>query len=288
MDIMQTMNNMERLRKKCVIGKVTGMVLLVVGLCLFSIMRADDEIVFFIMAVIIMLAGAKTVNVSARDNKQFQYLYKNTFAKGVLDSIFSDVVFNWEYGFNPYQIEGIGLIRIGNKVYSEDYVSGTYQGVKFEQADVVVKNVVRSGKHTHTYTYFEGRVFSFDFPKTDYWSVAVFSKSFMYSGALQNLRHDKVEMESKDFNRNFIVRAMRPVDAFYVLKPQVMECISNLYSHYGNVAIRYVGGKMYVAINLAGNAFDGNVYKKIIYAEEVDKIRRDCSVIIDVIQSLNV
>ena len=45
---------------------------------------------------------------------------------------------------------------------------------------------------------------------------------------------------------------------------------------------------MYVAINLAGNAFDGDIYKKIIYAEEVDKIRRDCSVIIDVIQSLNV
>lgn len=288
MDIMQTMNNMEQLRKKCVIGKVTGIGLSVVGVFLLCSMWFNFEIAFLMMAVIFMLAGAAAMKVSARDNKQFQYLYKNTFAKGVLDSIFSDVVCNWEYGFNPHQIEGIGLIRIGNKMYSEDYVSGTYQGVKFEQADVVVKNVVRTGKHTHTYTYFEGRVFSFDFPKTDYWSVAVFSKSFVYSGALQNLRHDKVEMESKDFNRNFIVRAMRPVDAFYVLKPQVMECISNLYSHYGNVAIRYVGGKMYVAINLAGNAFDGNVYKKIIYAEEVDKIRRDCSVIIDVIQSLNV
>lgn len=288
MDIMQTMNNMEQLRKKCVISKVAGIALTVFGTFLLCTMRFNYEIIFFIMALILMLTGVAVMKLFDKEKMQFQFLYKNTFAKGVLDSIFSDVVCNWEIGFHPQQIEGIGLIRMGNRIHSEDYVSGTYQGVKFEQADVVVKHVVRSGKSTHTYTYFEGRVFSFDFPKTDYWSVAVFSKSFTYSGALQNLRHDKVEMESKEFNRNFIVRAMRPVDAFYVLKPQVMECISNLYSHYGNVAIRYVGGKMYVAINLAGNAFDGDIYKKIIYAEEVDKIRRDCSVIIDVIKSLNV
>lgn len=288
MDIMQTMNNMEQLRKKCVIGKVTGIALMACGMCLMYVMSDSVGSELFILSAILIAAGIPIMRVSAKDSKQFQYLYKNTFAKGVLESIFSDIMCNWEYGFMENQIEGTGLMKMGNRFHSEDYVSGTYQGIKFEQSDVIVKKVVRTGKSTHTYTYFEGRVFSFDFPKTDYWSVAVFSKSFMYDGALQNLRHDKVEMESKDFNKNFIVRAMRPVDAFYVLKPQVMECISNLYSHYGNVAIRYFGGKMYVAINLSGNAFDGDVFKKIVYAEEVDKIKRDCNVIIDVIQSLSV
>lgn len=219
-------------------------------------------------------------------SKEFQSLYKEFFAKGILNEIFSDVQCNWNFGYPEHTVERFGLIRKGNRFHSEDYIKGRFEDVSFEQSDVVVKNVVRTGKSTHTYTYFKGRIFSFEFPKTDVCSVVIFSKSFMYQGDCDGIPHQKVEMESDEFNRNFIVKAMRPHDAFYVLTPQVMECITNLYNAYGNVAMRYAGGKVHVAVNMAGNAFDGNINKKVVYVEEMEKIRRDCNVIVDMIHKL--
>ena len=86
MDIMQTMNNMEQLRKKCVISKVAGIALTVFGTFLLCTMRLNYEIVFFIIALILMLTGVAVMKVFDKEKKQFQFLYKNTFAKGVLDS----------------------------------------------------------------------------------------------------------------------------------------------------------------------------------------------------------
>ncbi len=286
MNTIQNVNSLEKLRAKYKQGSLVCTILIVMfGIAmLVGMSNADVPVQFFV--IVIPFIAIPVFGRLRGISKKFQFLYKESFVKSILNETFTDAWCNWNEGYSKRAVEEIGLIEKGNQFHSEDYVSGKYEGIPFEQSDVVVKRVVRSGKSTHTYIHFKGRIFSFEFPKTDFYSVAVFSKSFMYPGNFDGVPHQRVELESEDFNREFVVKAMQPHDAFYVLTPQVMECITSLYRIYGNVAMRYVGGKVHVAINMQGNAFDGDIRKKIVYVEEMDKIKRDCHVIIDVIHKL--
>lgn len=287
MNTMQNINRMEELRAKYKnTSLLLGIPILLITFFIFCAIGGRFTQVWIIIFFIAVIGSYPIVNRLSGISKEFQLLYKEFFAKGILNEIFTDVQCNWNEGYSERAVESIGLTRQGNRFHSEDYIRGRYEDVPFEQSDVVVKHVVRTGKTTHTYTYFKGRIFTFEFPKTDIWSVVVFSKSFMYQGNCDGIPHQKVELESDEFNRKFIVKAMRPHDAFYVLTPQVMEYISNLEQTYGNVAMRYIGGKVHVAVNMSGNAFDGDIKKKVVYVEEQEKIRRDCNVIIDMIHKL--
>lgn len=219
-------------------------------------------------------------------HKEYQFLYKNSFVVSVLNQTFSDVRVNWEQGFTTKDIEQMGILKMGNRFHSEDFIHGVYQGVSFDQSDVTIRHESGSGKNRHTTTYFKGRVFAFDFQKNDIYSVGVLSKNFFYSGNYNGLKHESVEMESETFNKMFQVKAIRSVDAFYVLTPQMMECLMNLQRKAGNLSARYFGGKLYVAINISGNAFDGNIKKPVVYVDEINKIKHDCGVIIDIINKL--
>lgn len=76
----------------------------------------------------------------------------------------------------------------------------------------------------------------FDLQKSDIRSVGIRSKNFQYYGNLNGFHHENVTLESEAFNREFKVMAAYPVDAFYVLTPQTMECVTDLYRRAGNVA----------------------------------------------------
>lgn len=227
-------------------------------------------------------------NTMSRLNRQYQELYKNAFVISVLNQTFSDVRVNWETGFTRQNIEQMGILKLGNQFDSEDLIHGTYEGVSFEQSDVTVENVTGSGEDRHTTTYFKGRVFVFDIQKSDIRSVGIRSKDFQYYGNLNGIHHEPVQLESEAFNRHFKVVANNPVDAFYILTPQAMECVTDLYQRAGNVAMRYLGRKLYVAVNTKGNAFDGDIKKPFVYVDEINKIKRDCSVIVDIIQRLRI
>ena len=221
-------------------------------------------------------------------NRQYQELYKNAFVISVLNQTFMDVQVNWESGFTRQNIEQMGLLKLGHRFDSEDLIHGVYEGVAFDQADVTIENVTGSGKNRHTTTYFKGRVFVFDLQKSDIRSVGIRSKDFQYYGNLNGFHHEDVKLESESFNREFKVMAAYPVDAFYVLTPQTMECVTDLHRRAGNVALRYLGNKLYVAVNTAGNAFDGDIKKPFVYVDEINKIKGDCAVIIDIINRLRI
>lgn len=115
---------------------------------------------FFILIFVLLIVSS--INVT-KSNNELQRVYKEEFVFGILKEHFPDATVNWDYGFQERIVESMGMVQMGNRFNSEDYVSGTYEGVHFEQSDVIVKRVVRSGKSTHTYIHFKGRMFSFDY-----------------------------------------------------------------------------------------------------------------------------
>ena len=290
MDTMQIVNQLDDLHnryRKSMYLFVVPIVLMMIGYIGAPQMGAIGFVFGILMFAIIgcMIYASRTM---ARINRQYQELYKNAFVISVLNQTFTDVQVNWDLGFTRQNIEQMGLLKLGNRFASEDLIHGVYEGVSFDQADVTIKNVTGSGKNRHTTTYFKGRVFAFDLQKSDIRSVGIRSKDFQYYGNLNGFHHEDVHLESETFNREFKVMATYPVDAFYVLTPQTMECVTDLHRRAGNVALRYLGNKLYVAVNTTGNAFDGDIKKPFVYVDEINKIKGDCAVIIDIINRLRI
>lgn len=291
MDTMQIVNQLDDLHnryRKSMYLFVVPIVLIMIGYIGTPRMGAAAGSVFGILMFAIMGCMFYASRTMARINRQYQELYKNAFVISVLNRTFTDVQVNWECGFTIQNVEQMGLLKLGNCFNSEDLIHGVYEGVSFDQADVTIKNVTGSGKNRHTTTYFKGRVFAFDLQKSDIRSVGIRSKDFQYYGNLNGFHHEDVKLESEAFNREFKVMATYPVDAFYVLTPQTMECVTDLHRRAGNVALRYLGNKLYVAINATGNAFDGDIKKPFVYVDEINKIKGDCAVIIDIINRLRI
>lgn len=291
MDTMQIVNQLDDLHnryRKSMYLFVVPIVLIMIGYIGTPRMGAAAGSVFGILMFAIMGCMFYASRTMARINRQYQELYKNAFVISVLNRTFTDVQVNWECGFTIQNVEQMGLLKLGNCFNSEDLIHGVYEGVSFDQADVTIKNVTGSGKNRHTTTYFKGRVFAFDLQKSDIRSVGIRSKDFQYYGNLNGFHHEDVKLESEAFNREFKVMATYPVDVFYVLTPQTMECVTDLHRRAGNVALRYLGNKLYVAINTTGNAFDGDIKKPFVYVDEINKIKGDCAVIIDIINRLRI
>lgn len=291
MDTMQIVNQLDGLHKKyrqAMYLFAAPVVLLVIAYIGAPGMGAMAGTV---VAVLMFAVPVGTIYASGRMskiNKEYQMIYKNAFVVSILNKTFSDVQVNWECGFTRQNVEQMGLLKLGNRFDSEDLIHGAYEGVSFDQADVTIKNVTGSGKNRHTTTYFKGRVFVFDLQKSDIRSVGIRSKNFQYYGNLNGFHHENVKLESEAFNREFEVMAAYPVDAFYVLTPQTMECVTDLYRRAGNVALRYLGNKLYVAVNTTGNAFDGDIKKPFVYVDEINKIKNDCAVIMDIVHRLRI
>ncbi len=238
---------------------------------------------FFVTMGLMIFFGVQ----ASKENREFKRIYKETFVVGALKDILGDVRYEPFRGFSEGEVERTGLIQRGNRFSSEDFIEGYYDGVHFRQSDVVVKHETGSGKNRHTYTHFSGRLFEFDCPLDGNVSTLLFSKTYMYPGHGLNLRYEKVSMENEAFNKKFIIKAAREIDAFYILTPHMMECINKLLLKAKSVGLHFANGKLYLGINYGGKgAFDANMSKPLVYVNEIAKIKEDTNVIIDIVKTL--
>lgn len=278
-DIVQ---QLETMRKKINTYGGFSMGSMILGMIAFS-MPGIGPLFGFIGIVLGVVISVKSSGL----RNEFNRIYKDTFVNAVLSEIFDNVDYKWEHGFDRDFVREFGLCQMGNRFSSEDYLRASYKGVNFEQADVKVW-YKSSGKNSHTTIYFKGRMFVFDLPLKKVVSLKVFSDNFMYrSKSTDGFKLRKVEMESSLFNKQFDVFALNEHDAFYVLTPHVMERIAEINNTFRNVSMHFHGGRLYVGINVNGDAFDSNMSTKIDYLAEKDKAQRDAQVIIDIIDTLN-
>lgn len=285
MNILDTMNDLEQRRKK--IQFMTMMpLLLFFGLFLGYFAYATSPIaplIFFGTVAGIGILGY----YANKEKKEFKRIYKETFVVGAIKEILGDVTYEPLQGFSEGEVAGTGIIQMGNRFSSEDYIEGYWEGVHFRQSDVVVKRVVKSGKSTHTYIHFSGRLFEFDCSQSDNISTLLFSKNYQYPGRGLGMKYEKIQMENADFNKRFKIKAAREIDAFYILTPHMMECVDNILVKAKSVGLHFTNNKLYLGINYGGkSAFDANMNKPLVYADELLKVKADTKVIIDIVKTL--
>ena len=88
------------------------------------------------------------------------------------------------------------------------------------------------------------------------------------------------ERKEKLWNRDFIkvmTANFALFFAFYLLTPQYMEYLDSLLRTYPEIAIHFVGNKLYLAINEPNkDVFDKKDWmKEASYPEEMEKVQRD-------------
>lgn len=278
---------LEAKRKQINNYKTSMVIFFIIGfVCnFFGSGMVNDGILFsFIGFGFILFSILFYVKKISKEQKAFKDLYKNSFVVGLLNEEFDNVYYNGLEGYTKDTVKSMGLVSMGNRFNSEDYLKGTYNGVNFSQSDVTIKDVRRTGKSTTTVTYFVGRMFEFEFPKQQVVGLKVFSDNFGHRSNYSNgFKLKKVKLEDVQFNKKFDVTAVTEHEAFYVLTPHMMENIRRICDRYGNVAMHISAGKLYLGFNTSRNTFDADLRHPLSYPEERAKIKKDIEVITNII-----
>lgn len=285
MSTIDIMRDLEQRRKSIQFKKNLGVVLffgMFFGFFAYSTSSFGVLIMFGLI-----ITSATMLYQADKETKAFKQIYKDNFVLGALREVFGNVTYNPMHGFSEHDVAKTGVIQMGNRFSSEDYVEGSYDGVHFRQSDVVVKRETGSGKNRHTYIHFNGRLFEFDCPQPENVSTLMFSKNYQYPGRGLGLGYEKIKMENEAFNKRFKIKAAREIDAFYILTPHMMECVDRILVKAKSVGLHFANNKLYLGINYGGKgAFDANMNRPLVYADEIAKIKADTAVIVDIIKTL--
>ena len=212
--------------------------------------------------------------------------FKTEVLTGLVDTFVDNGYFDPNRGLDPVQVYSTEFLKRADRFHTEDYLSGSMEGVSFVSSDVKLeeKHVRQTKNGTETYyeTYFLGRVFIFDF-----------NKSFDgYLQVLENNRptvnrgYQKVKLESVAFNKKFKTYSSNEHSAFYVLTPHFMEALMRFeQKNKGKIYFSFLNNKLFIGINNFKDTFELRLFGKL--DERVfDEFKNDLLVIKEVIMEL--
>ncbi len=222
----------------------------------------------------------------------FKYVYKKVLVVKLLQVEFPGCFYSWTAGFDENTINcEVNLVEPGNRYKSEDMLTGNYKGVNFRQADVNIKNVVQEKSTfgdddtvTKVYKYFSGRMIIMDSP------VKVKLPVYFYSYEFENrfIKRAQLSIETavtsdKEFSDIFDVFKMKGGTARPVLTPEIKKALMVTYKKYPNMAAKFSGDKICIAINTKESTFDWSASRGFIYRKEIEANRNQAQVIKDII-----
>lgn len=242
-----------------------------------------DRIMQFTMLLPFVMMGCMLgiMLPKVRKKKVFQKEFKEKLVFPILRKHFDDLTYYWDGVFTNVDVRGFGLTAMGNRFKTEDHIIASYRGIKFNQADVVIRN--KSGKNT--YTYFTGRMFAFQYPDMKHVDrVKIYSKRFDYRAGYGGMR--RVHLENLEYDKKYDTYTVSEHDAFYLLTPQLMERILKLGEKYPNFAIHFCGQMVYVGVDNLKDSMDPPMNKPLDYVDIMQKIKEDVQVIKDLVDIL--
>lgn len=289
---------LEALRKKaavaliCIIaGSIAALLISLVAVIPYTFNAA-----FFISMVLGIITGILISKITGygKKTKAYRAYFKSLLVEGPFRKVFDEVSYHSDFGFSQEQIKETAMMLLGNRFYSNDLLRGSYKGVRFERADVDIKNRVSTGKSSHTVTYFNGRWLIFDFNKDFHFDLQIIGKGFQYyrhNNSIfvkeENRRH-KIELEDIYFNENFDVYAQDDHEAFYILTPQFMAVLKHMYEHIdGDIMLGFVDNRLHVAINTKKDALEPPIFQSVYSSETNQDIQHEIEAITNIIDSLN-
>lgn len=183
------------------------------------------------VCVLLVVVGIAIIYVTRNQKKirlAYEKAYKEVLVAPALAKSFQNYTYRPEEGFSKNEIMRLGLwdeTKGSYKVSSEDFLTGTYKGVYYEQCDLTV--YVRAKNDNNYRSTFYGCISKFRFEKKITGRLIIMSYGMGLKYVSNDL--DDIKTENQEFNRKFNIYAEDGHDAFYVLTPHFMEYLLNLY-----------------------------------------------------------
>lgn len=289
MDELNELRIAARNRLLCCIGGV-------VALGIAAVAATRQPFLLFFILVPGLIVSTLLMN---KPRQRYRAAFKQAYVRRALQSVFTNLYYDPERGISYETIAATRMMNMGDRFHSEDYISGRYKEIPFEQSDVHIEEEQQSTDsegHTHTeyVTIFQGRWMIFNFNKTFKANVQIAQKGFpnakrkRFFGKKETL-FKKVELESETFNKEFQVYAQNEHDAFYIITPAFMERVQNLSArNKGKLMFCFVGNRLHIAIHDGKDSFEpGSVFKRIDEEKATRKIREEIEVITQFIDELS-
>lgn len=284
--------------KTCnLISIISLIVILLVTLFIFLEKWLDLKFILFgLLFELIFGLGLCTiikVIINGKDISKFRKEYKNIFVLNALKNNFENLTYDFEDGFSEQKIRETRMFNTSDRFTSNDYISGNYKSIKFEQSDIHIQEEheetdADGNANIHWETVFEGRLMIFDFNKNFMANMLVVSNNFPTNALLKNGKMSKIKMEDTEFNKGFKVYSDLEHDAFYILTPHFMEKMKKIYNELKcGIMFGFLGNKLYVAVDNREDSFEYNVLKPIDEKEINNNIVRDIKLITDFVNELN-
>lgn len=260
----EELEKLEEQRKSCYQKKKTlGIVaacIIILGLVLLILLPITVKMIAFIAFFI----GFVILIVSFGIGSNIKHEFKNTVVRTVVkESLGDDAIYDPKRGIPVKEICSLGLVRKPDRYHLEDYIEGSYNGLRFAMSDVNLEeeHVTSNGKTTTvTYvSYFKGKAIKIDFKRDFNEYFKIVPKSLFN---FTNLT--KVETEVIDFNKKFEVFTNNKENIFYFLTPNFINKIMVMNKMFrGTILYCMNGDCFYVLINDSSDSLEFSFSKPI-------------------------
>jgi uncharacterized membrane protein len=226
----------------------------------------------------IVLAGFSTNNFKKLSNE-----FKAKYLAEEIQKIYPGCKYEVEKGFDKEEIYNSKVLSKQDRYFSEDLMTGEYEGVKFQAADVKLQDVRSTGKSTTVVTVFLGRVYKFEFNKRFKSNIIINQPSFFN----KLFGWNRIKTESVKFNSELSVYSDNEHEAFYILTPHFMEKLYELDRKYQDrITFSFINNHLYIAINTKEDTFDLKMFRELDISI-IKKYRNQLTDIKDFVHHLN-
>lgn len=268
---------------------------IITSLTLFKVLGFSGAVLFFVILIgVILFFILSAITGHSKKFNAYKTNFKAIFVEEPFRTVFHEVIYDKDQGFQKERIKATGMMMLGNRYDTNDYVMGHYKDVKFERADIKIQQHTNTGKHSHTTTYFHGRWMIFEFNKNFHFDLQIIKRGFHYSQTNQSFfidseeRRHKLELEDVNFNEQFSVYAQDDHEAYYILTPAFMAVLNNLYhSLDGSFMLGFVQNQLHVAINTKRDAMEPPIMSSIDLSSIKQDVQREIDAIINIIDGLD-
>lgn len=272
-------------------------IVIIITFILFLLFKIEIGFLFTIMilefSIFMIILIFTKITANSSDIETFNKEFKKIFVLRSLQHHFDYLVYKPEKGFTEESINRIGMLDTGDRFHSNDYISGKYKDINFEQSDIHIEERHEEededgNKKVVWETIFKGRFMIFDFNKKFKSNVQVVSSWFDARSFPWGKKFLRVKMEDAEFNNMFSIYSETEHDAFYILTPHFMEKIKNIYKELKcGIMFGFIDNRLYVAIDNHNDSFEYSIFKKIDEEEIEKNILKDIKLITDFVDELD-
>lgn len=280
---------------------IIGFIIFIFAVVIYLTISIPKNTDIYLMIIIIVIELIFTLiittfiknKVNGKDINKFYKEFKNIFVLKSLQNIFEGITYYPEKGFSKKFIESVGMLDTGDSYESNDYISGKYKNILFEQSDIHIQEEheeedADGNKETVWETTFLGRVMIFDFNKKFKANIQVASYYFDANSLPWSKKFTRVKMEDIEFNKTFNVYAESEHEAFYILTPHFMEKLKDITKKIKcGVMFCFVDNRLHIAVDNNKDSFEYNVFKPINEQQIEENISNDIKLITNFVDELN-